>query len=203
MATRDIRKTRLCAGVPVFPQDGRQDVRFDHILAALVPPTVIMDLRTGARSSFIARGTPPVVAVAVPVDALLWDSHLVPPDQECIVVIQMDSNEDPLRVQAELLGNQLPGEANCALFEVVADTEVAQHLEKGQVLVVAHLVDVGGTEALLAAGHPDAGRRLLPGKIGLEGDHTCAGKQQGRVSRGNQRGAGHGQVASVLKEAGK
>ena len=115
----------------------------------------------------------------------------------------MDSDEDPFWVQAKLLGNQLPREAYCALFKVIADAEVPQHLEKGQVFVVAHLVDIGGTEALLTAGHPDAGRRLLTGKKGLEGDHAGAGKQQGRVTSGYQRRAGHGQVAAVLEEAGK
>ena len=36
----------------------------------------------------------------------------------------MDSYEDSFRIQAELFGNQLPGEAYGALFEVVADAEV-------------------------------------------------------------------------------
>ena len=64
-------------------------------------------------------------------------------------------------------------------------------------------IDVSHAEALLTTGHPDAGRRLLAGKKGLEGNHAGASEQQGRVSRGDQRGTGHGQVASVLEKAGK
>ena len=115
----------------------------------------------------------------------------------------MDSYEDSFRIQAELFGNQLPGEAYGALFEVVADAEVPQHLEECQVFVVAHLVYIGGAEALLTAGHSDARGRLLAGEERLEGDHAGAGEQQSRVARWYERCAGHGQMASVLKEAGK
>ncbi len=65
-----------------------------------------------------------------------------------------------LGVKAETLGDQLPGEADRAVLEVVAEGEVAQHLEEGQVpLVRADDVDVGGAKALL---HRDRARRRAP-----------------------------------------
>jgi hypothetical protein len=50
-------------------------------------------------------------------------------------------------------GHELPGELDRALFEVLADREVAHHLEEGEVVAVeADLVDVGRPEALLVRG---------------------------------------------------
>ena len=48
----------------------------------------------------------------------------------------MDSNEKFIRVQPKFLGDQLPGEIYSALFEVIADAEISQHLKEGQVFVV-------------------------------------------------------------------
>ena len=57
-----------------------------------------------------------------------------------------------LGVQAEALERQVPGELDRALLEVVADREVAEHLEERQVpRGRADLLDVGRAEELLAA----------------------------------------------------
>ena len=55
------------------------------------------------------------------------------------------------RVELEDLQRQLPGELDRLLLEVVAEREVAQHLEEGEVAGGrADLVDVRRAEALLA-----------------------------------------------------
>ena len=195
-----VPSARLRAGVPLLPEHGGQNLRFRHGAAALLSPAVVVEFRARPGGALIPRRAPPVVFVAVAVDALLRDAHLVPPDLEDLVVIQVDGDEQALRGQSEPLGNHLPGVGHGPFLEVIADAEVAQHFEEGQVLVVAHFVDVGGPEALLAAGQPAGGRGLLPSEEGLERDHAGAGEQKGGVARRDQRRAGHVQMPLALKE---
>ena len=67
----------------------------------------------------------------------------------------------------------------------------------------ADVLDVAGTDALLAGADPAAGRLLLALEVGLHGGHAGVDQQQGRVILGNQREAGQPQVALALKEAEK
>ena len=87
MATGDWRKTRLSSSGPVRPQNGGQGVRSDHVPATFFPSSVVMELGAWAGGALVAGGSPPVVAVAVPVDALLGHSDLVTPYLVRIVVI--------------------------------------------------------------------------------------------------------------------
>ena len=55
----------------------------------------------------------------------------------------------PVLRQAEFLGDQVPGELDRALLEIVAEREIAEHLEEGVVARgVADIVEV----VVLAAG---------------------------------------------------
>ena len=108
------------------------------------------------------------------------------PVAEGLLVVQVDGDVQALRGQVEVLGHELPGPGDGVFLEVVADAEVTQHLEEGQVLVVAHLVHVGGAEALLAGGEALGGGCSLPHEVGLELDHAGAGEEEGLVPRGDQ-----------------
>ena len=71
------------------------------------------------------------------------------PEVERLVVLGEDGDEELVLGQAELLGDQRPGELDRALLEVVAEGEVAEHLEEGVVPGgVADIVEV----VVLAAG---------------------------------------------------
>ena len=113
---------------------------------------VVMQLRTRPGGSFRPCRPPPVVAVAVAVDALFGHADVIAPDLERFIVIQVNRHKQPIGRELEQSGDQLPGEVDGAVFEVIADAEVAQHLKKGQVFVVANVVDIRGSEALLRAG---------------------------------------------------
>ena len=90
---------------------------------------------------------------------------------------------DPLGVEAEALGRQLVGELDGALLEVVADREVAEHLEEGEVpRGQADVLDVGGAEALLARGQPLRRRLLLAPEVRLERLHA-RGREQHATGR--------------------
>jgi hypothetical protein len=98
---------------------------------------------------------------------------------------------EPFGVQAEAFGHQPPGVTDGTLLEVVAEGEVAHHLEEGQVaLGRADDVDVGRAKALLHRDRAPVGRDLLFGEVGLEGHHARDGEQQGGVVR-DQAGRGH------------
>ena len=138
--------------VPFLPKLGSKNAYRHHRAAALLLAAVVVDFGTGAGGSLGPGGAPPVVFIAVAIDAVFGYSHPVAPNAVGLVVVQVDGHEQPVRVQPKLLGNQLPSKIHRAFFEIVADAEISQHFEEGQVLVIAHFVDVGGPETLLAAG---------------------------------------------------
>ena len=68
-----------------------------------------------------------------------------------------DRDPEALHVDLQVLRQVLPREVDRAVLEVLAEREVAEHLEEGQMVAVeADLVDVGRAEALL---HGDEERR--------------------------------------------
>ena len=59
------------------------------------------------------------------------------------------------------------------MLEIIPEGEVAQHFKKGPVPVrLADILNIAGTDALLAGSHPLAGRNLLSCKIRLERRHA-------------------------------
>ena len=182
---------------------GGENVYFHHGAAPLFHATVVVNLRAWAGGAFDARRAPPVVFVPVTVDAVNRDADLVTPDFESLVVVQVDSNEEPFRVQLKDLCDQLPSKIDRALLEVVADAEVAQHFKEGKVFMVPYFFNVGGPKALLTACEPVGRRGLLSHEKRLERHHPGAGEQQGWVPRRNQRSAGHRQVTPFFEEPGK
>ena len=71
------------------------------------------------------------------------------PQAEGLVVLVIDGDQQPVLRQAEFLGDQVPGELDRAVLEIVAEGEVAEHLEEGVVARgVADIVEV----VVLAAG---------------------------------------------------
>ena len=191
------------SAVPLLAQQGGEDIHLHHpaFVAALLHAAVVVDFRAGAGWAFSACRAPPVVLVAVAVDALHRNAYLIVPDVKGLIVIQVDGHVEAVGREAEELGHQFPGKADGSVLEVVADAEVAQHLEESQVLVVAHLVYVGGAETLLAAGKAAGGRSLLAHKEGLERHHAGAGEEQRGVASGNEGSRGHVLMPFVLEES--
>ena len=85
------------------------------------------------------------------------------PNVEGLVVTLVDGDPQALGIQAEAAlilrgGQQLVGEGNRLLLEVIAKGEVTGHLEEGTVTRgLTDLFDVQGADALLHAGR--AGER--------------------------------------------
>src|SRR5690606_32859140 len=91
-------------------------------------------------------------------------------------------------------------------LEIVAEAEVAQHLEEG--VVTRRVADVfqvvvlaASAHALLAGGGAGVGALFQAEEAVLELIHAGVGEQQGRVVRRNQRTGGHTGVPLLFEEA--
>jgi hypothetical protein len=110
-----------------------------------------------------------------------------------VVVVVVDGDEQPLGGQAELGGQQVPGERDRALLEVVAEGEVPQHLEERVMPrsiadVVEVIVLAAGAHAFLGCGGADVVAVLEAGEQVLELHHARVGEhQRGVVARHERR----------------
>ena len=126
-----------------------------------------------------------------------------------LVVVLVDGDPQPVLGQpvAALglrLEQQLPGEVDRAGLEVVAEAEVAGHLEERAVPGrLADLLDVEGAHALLHADGALVRRRLLTEEERLERHHAGVDQQQRRVGRDEARARHQGVPArrEVVEEA--
>lgn len=174
-------------------------------LDAELGAAVVVDLGAGAAGSGDAHG-PEVVLLAQPLDALGRHPDLVAPDGLGLVVVEVDRDPQPLGVETEAAvrhgaRQSLPGVTDGAFLEVVAEGEVAAHLEERAVPGgLADLFDVRRTDALLHAGDARGGRLDLTQEVRLEGHHACGDQQQSRVVRDERRRRDDG-VTALLEEA--
>ncbi len=123
------------------------------------------------------------------------------PDLVRLIVGRMDGHPEAVLGELEDLRHELPGEGDGALLEVVAGRcEVAQHLEEGQVAVVADLLDVPRPEGLLAGGEAGRGRLAHALEVGLERLHAGRDQQGGGVPLRYQRRAGQDEVIPAGEE---
>ena len=120
-----------------------------------------------------------------------------------------DRREQPFRRQVPHRRQQLPRKRDCVLLEVVAEGEVAEHLEERVMTqrgtdVVEVVVLAADTHARLRGRRPPVGALLLAEEHVLELVHARVGEQQRRIVGGHQRRAGDDGVAvrlEVLQEA--
>ena len=88
------------------------------------------------------------------------------------------------------------------MLEIVAEGEVAQHLEVGAVAGgLADVLDIAGADALLAGGHTMAGRLFLSQEPLFHGGHAAVDQQQAGVVLGYQGEAVQTQMSLAFKEA--
>ncbi len=174
-------------------------------LDAELGAAVVVDLGAGAAGTGDAHG-PVVVLHAEALDALLRHPDDLVPDALGLVVVLVDGDPELLRLQAVTTlvlgaGEQLPGVLDGAFLEVVAEREVAAHLEERAVPGgLADLFDVRGAHALLHAGGAVEGRLDLTQEVGLEGHHAGRDEEQSRVVRDERRRRDDG-VPALLEEA--
>ena len=164
---------------------------------------VDVDLAARAARTGVAH-LPEVVLVAEALDALHRHADLLVPDRLGLVVAVVDGDPQPVAVDAERLGRQLPAPRDDLVLEVVAEAEVAEHLEEHEVSlgapdVVEVVVLATGAGALLAADGTLVRRHLVADEVRLERHHAGDGEQHRRIVR-DQAGRRHHRVGARREE---
>ena len=151
-------------------------------LWSLVPE----DLRARATRSGV--GHSPVVVLIQTLDPFGGDAHLIAPDGRGLVIAHVHGDPQPLRIEPKVGSHELPREGTRLRFEVVAEAEVAHHLEEREVAAGAtHLIEVvvlaTGPDALLDGDSPRPWCRLLTHEVRLEWHHPGHGEKECGVVR--------------------
>ncbi len=147
----------------------------------------------------------PARLVADAGDAVVRNADVLAPEVVGLVVGLVDGHPEPLLGQAVDLRQQVPRVVDRILLEVVAEAEVAQHLEER--VVPRRVPDVFEVVVLAARAHRALRRRralvrprLLAQKHVLELHHPGVGEEQRRVASRHERGRGHDRVAALFEE---
>ena len=141
-------------------------------------------------------------------DALGGNADFLVPDVVGLVVLGIDRDPELFGGQHEVLRQELPGEVDGVMLEVVAEREVAEHLEErvvagGVADVVKVVVLAAGADALL--GRRGAGVRALveAEEHVLELVHAGVREEKRRVMGGDDRARGDDRVALAFVEVQK
>src|SRR5207249_1302396 len=173
------------------------------------PANVYEDLRAGAARSGFPH-LPEIVLVAQTIDPLVGEARHLPPEPARFVVRVMHRDVDAAggNAQPVLPGHPGPGVFDRLLLEIVAEGEVAEHLEEGVMAGrMADLLEVvvfaARPHALLASHRPGIWPSLEPLKDALELHHPGVREQERGVVGRDQGGAGHFLVLPALEEVKK
>ena len=178
------------------------------LAAPVLRTAVVVELRARAARAGLPGRAPEVVRAGERDDALPRDSHPLPRRDGDLVlpeaeprIAREDRRPEPLGLEPELPRDVLPGVVDGAVLEVVAEREVAEHLEhRGVPRGHADLVEIGvlaaRAEALLNGGEAWGGRRLRAREVRLERLHPGRDEERRRILR--RRDQGEGREAQVL-----
>jgi len=138
-------------------------------------------------------------------DALAWHTDLLGPEAIGFVVFGIHRHPQPLGRQLEDLGEQLPSVGDGLALEVVAEAEVAQHLEesvvpRGVADVFQVVVLAAGTHAFLRRGGTLVGAFFQTEEDVLELVHAGVGEEQRRVALGHERAGRHDRMPLAREE---
>ncbi len=172
-------------------------------VSAVLGTTVVEDLRARAAGAGDAH-RPVVLGLAQTHDPVVGQAGDPLPELHRLRVVLVDARVEAALLEApaavgDRLGDQVPGQLDRAFLEVVAEREVAAHLEERAVPGgLADVLDVGGPHALLHTHRPVVRRCLLAEEVRLERHHARVDEQQVGVLR-QQRARRHSRVTSRLE----
>ncbi len=161
----------------------------------------LVEVDLGARAARAGgAGAPEVVFLAQLGDMALGNAQALP-DLDGLVVVLEHGEVELFGGQAQNLSRELVGPCAHLALEVLAEAEVAQHLEEAEVTGIADVLDVVGAHALLNRGGSDIAlvQLFLMKEIGLELHHAGTGKKQ-RGIVGDERRGRHALAALFLEE---
>ena len=166
---------------------------------------VEVDLGARATRAGVAH-RPEVVGLVEPHDPIGRHAHFLGPDPRGLVVLAEHRDAELLGGQPVDVGDELPRPRDRVLLEVVAEREVAEHLEEREVArraadVLEVVVLARDAHALLRGGRGLVVAHLLAQERALELHHARVGEQQRRVALRDQRRARDAPVSAALEEA--
>ena len=178
---------------PLVPRDLR-----------LIRTPVDVDLAARAAGAGLAH-RPEIVLLAAAHDPIGRQTRDPPPEIEGLVVLLEHGGEQMRLRQSPDARHQVPAPLDRLFLEVVAEREVAEHLEEGVVAragpdVLEVVVLARDAQALLHRHRPAEVGLRGAGEVVLELDHAGVGEQQRGIPVGHQRRAGQGAVAALREE---
>ncbi len=165
---------------------------------------VIEDFRARTAGAGIAH-PPEIVGGRDADDAAVGQACDLLPQRMGLVVFREDGDGELVLGQPIFAGDQFPRPGDGVLLEIVAEGEIAEHLEEGVVAGgVADIVEVivlaAGAHAFLGRGGARVGPLLGAGEDVLELHHARIGEHQGRVVARHQRRGGDHLMALAAEE---
>ena len=164
---------------------------------------VVEDFRARAAGAGVAH-RPEIVGRGDADDLVLGQARDLLPQVGRRVVVVIDGDAELVLGQAVFPGDQRPGMLDRLFLEIVAEREIAEHLEERVVARgVAHVLEVvvlaAGAHAFLRGGRAHIGALLLAGEDVLELHHAGVREhQRGVVARHERRGSDD--LVAVLRE---
>ena len=152
---------------------------------------VVEDLGAWTARSGVAH-RPEVVAGCDADDAFVRQAGDRLPQVEGVVIVIIDRDREALFRQAEFAREQAPGELDCIVLEIIAEGEVAEHLEKG--VMAGGVADIVEVVVLAACSHAFLRGRganvtafLDAGENVLELHHAGVGEHERRIVARHER----------------
>ena len=159
--------------------------------AGNVVAVVVEDFRAGAAGARVAH-RPEIVRGRDAQDAAFGQAGDLFPEPRRLVVLGIDGDQQPVCRQAVFARHEVPGELDGEVFEVVAEGEIAQHLEEGVVPggvadILQVVVLAAGAHAFLRGDGAVVAAPLAAGEHVLELHHARIGEHERRVVARHQR----------------
>ena len=168
---------------------------------------MVVDFAAGSADAVGAlaggAGGPEVFVFLAALDAIGCEPDVLLPDAGGFVVVDIDGDGETLGRNGEPLfvGEKFPAPVDGFALEVVAEAEVAEHLEERVVVGgAADVVDVAGAEALLAGGGAGEFELHFAEEVVLELVHAGGREEDGGIPGGDEHIAGAAVVALGFEE---
>ena len=134
-------------------------------------------------------------------DVVLREARLGLPDLDGLRVVRVDRDPELVLRQLDDFRQELPCPGNGLALEVIAEREVAEHLEERLMARrAADVLDITRADAALARRHARAGRLHLAREERLQRSHAGADQEERRVILRDQRETRQAQMAFLFRK---
>src|SRR5579885_2595341 len=154
-------------------------------------PVIVENLGARPAGTGVAHG-PEIVLVPAARETPRIDLQVLEPDVRRLVVILVHRDPETRGRNVQHFRQEFPGVGDGLALEIIAEAEVAQHLEEGVVPgrvadILQVVVLAARAHAALRGGHARVRRRLAAEKHVLELHHAGVGEEQRRIVGRHER----------------